>query len=63
MRKSELTPKQVSSVACPTCGVAAGRRCVMASGIPRTRPHVDRKFATIEVIETKEIQAAEALLL
>jgi hypothetical protein len=35
----------------------------MASGTPRARPHVDRKFAAIEVIETKEIQAAEALLL
>jgi hypothetical protein len=29
MKKSELTPKQSSSVPCPTCGVAAGKRCVL----------------------------------
>jgi hypothetical protein len=53
MKKSELTPKQVFSVACPTCGVGAGKRCLMKSSIPRTKPHVDRKFAAIEAIETK----------
>jgi hypothetical protein len=53
MKKSELTPKQVFSAACPTCGVGAGKRCLMKSGIPRTKPHVDRKFAAIEAIETK----------
>ena len=53
MKKMELTPKQLSSVPCPTCGVAAGKRCVLLSGAPRSEPHVDRKFAATEAIERK----------
>ncbi len=50
VKKSELTPQQLSSVPCPTCGVSAGKRY---SGAPRSEPHVDRKFAAIEAIERK----------
>jgi len=53
MKKSELTPEQVSSVTCPTCGVPAGKCCVLHSGAVRTESHVDRKFAAIEAIEKK----------
>jgi hypothetical protein len=30
-------------VACPTCGVPAGKRCVLAGGGPRNEPHPSRK--------------------
>jgi len=53
MKKSELTPEQVSSVPCPTCGAAAGEGCVLHSGDPRSGPHVERKFAAIEAAERK----------
>jgi hypothetical protein len=53
MKKNELTPKQVSSVPCPTCGVAIRKSCVLHSGAPRSSPHVDRRFAAIEAIERK----------
>jgi hypothetical protein len=53
MKKKELTPKQLSSVPCPTCGVAAGKRCVLLSGAPRSKPHVDRTFAASEALERK----------
>jgi hypothetical protein len=53
MKKSELTPEQVSSVRCPTCGVPAGKSCVLHSGAPRSESHVDRKFAAIEAAEKK----------
>jgi CRP/FNR family transcriptional regulator, cyclic AMP receptor protein len=53
MKKKELTTKQMSSVRCPTCGVAAGQRCVLHSGAPRSEPHVDRKLSAIEAIETR----------
>jgi hypothetical protein len=53
VKKSELTPKQLSSVPCPTCGVAAGKRCVLHSGGLRLEPHVDRKLSAIEAIERK----------
>jgi hypothetical protein len=55
MKMKELTPKQVSSVPCPTCGVAAGKRCVLHSGAARTEPHVDRKLSAAGALETKRI--------
>ena len=59
MKKKELTPKQLSSVPCPTCGVAAGERCVLHSGAPRSEPHVDRKFAAAEAAEKKRGEEAQ----
>ena len=53
MKKKELTPKQSCSVPCPTCGAAAGRRCVLLSGAPRSGPHVDRKLDAIKAIKGK----------
>jgi len=53
MKKRNLTPKQLSSVPCATCGVAAGQRCVLHSGALRSEPHVDRKLSAIEAIEKK----------
>jgi hypothetical protein len=58
MKKSELTPEQVSSVPCPTCGAAAGEGCVLHSGAPRSEPHVERKFAAIEATERKSGQVS-----
>jgi hypothetical protein len=52
MKKKELTPEQLSSVSCPTCGVAAGERCVLHSGAPRREPHVERKYAAVEAVKT-----------
>ncbi|MGH9691283.1 MAG: zinc finger domain-containing protein [Candidatus Acidiferrales bacterium] len=53
MRTRELTQKQVSSVPCPTCGVAAGHGCVLNTGGPRVEPHPDRKFSAAAAIERK----------
>jgi hypothetical protein len=53
MNISELTPRQLSSVPCPTCGVAAGKRCVLLSGSQRLKPHVDRRLSAAAAIETK----------
>jgi hypothetical protein len=53
MKKRKLTSKQLSSVPCPTCGVATGKRCVLLSGTPRTEPHTDRKLSAAEAIKTK----------
>jgi len=51
VKKSELTPKQLSSVPCPTCGVPARKRCVLNSGTPRSEAHVDRKYSTLEAVD------------
>jgi len=55
MRKSDLTARQLFCVPCPTCGVAAGERCLLHSGGPRSEPHVDRKLSAAEAIEAKRI--------
>jgi len=55
MKKKELTAKQSLSVACSTCGVAPGERCLLHSGAPRSGPHVDRKLSAAEAIEAKRI--------
>jgi hypothetical protein len=53
MKKSDLTPKHLISVPCPTCGAAVGERCVLHSGGLRSESHLERKFAAIEVSERK----------
>jgi hypothetical protein len=53
MKRSQLTPKQQSSVACPTCGAAAGERCELNSGGQRFEPHLLRTYAMTEAIEKR----------
>jgi len=53
MKTKQLTLRQQSSVACPTCGVAAGMRCVLSAGGPRNGPHINRKVAAAEAVEKK----------
>ena len=48
-----LTPKQLLSAPCPTCGVAAGRRCVLHSGASRSAPHADRKLEAKRVHKSR----------
>jgi len=42
--KKELSPKQILAVRCPTCGAAPGKKCELASGLPRTTSHRDRRL-------------------
>ncbi len=53
MKTKELTPKQILSVRCPTCGAATGEVCELNSGAPRTEPHRDRKLLAADVVEMK----------
>jgi hypothetical protein len=47
--KKELSPKQVLSIPCPTCGAAPGKKCALATGVPRTAPHRDRRLIAAEL--------------
>jgi hypothetical protein len=58
MKKKDLTLEQLRSVACPTCGVPAGDRCLLHSGGLRSDSHVDRKLAAVEAIEAESIPPA-----
>jgi hypothetical protein len=53
-----LTPKQLSSVPCPTCWVAAGKRCHEHTGALRLRnnPHFDREVAAIEAVAARKLK-------
>jgi hypothetical protein len=55
MRMVDLTPSELCSVRCPTCGVAAGKRCRLHSGSTCVEPHLDRKLCAIEALEQKRI--------
>ena len=54
---ADMTPKRLLAVPCPTCGVAAGERCVLHSGQLRNDPHLDRKLCAIEALESKRTPA------
>jgi len=51
-----MTPKQLSSVPCPTCGVPIGRRCILASGGMRSSPHVDRRLCAADAVKQKKLK-------
>jgi hypothetical protein len=58
MRTTDMTPKQMSSVPCPTRGVPAGKGCVLHSGRLRKEPHVDRKLVATEAAEKERFKSA-----
>jgi hypothetical protein len=51
MIKKKMTTKQFSSVACSTCGVATGMRCLRYSGALRVEAHVNRNLGAIAAVE------------
>jgi len=53
VKTKELTPKQILSVLCSTCGAAIGEACELHTGAPRTEPHRDRKLSAAEAVEAK----------
>ena len=53
VKTKELTPTQILSVPCNTCGAAIGEICELHTGAPRTEPHRDRKLSAAEAVETK----------
>jgi hypothetical protein len=61
VRMRDLTPEQLTSVACPICGVAAGKRCLLHSGVLRSDSHVDRKLSAAETIEANRYRHMQSL--
>ena len=53
VKAKELTPKQILSVPCSTCGAAVGEACELHTGAARTEPHRDRKLSAAEAVEAK----------
>jgi hypothetical protein len=53
MKKKGPSSKAVFTVACPTCGVAAGKRCILTTGKPRIEAHVNRRLSALEMLERK----------
>jgi hypothetical protein len=42
--ETELSPKQILAVRCPTCGAVPGEKCELGTGQLRTTPHRDRRL-------------------
>jgi hypothetical protein len=53
VKTRELTPKQILSVPCTTCGAAIGKACELHTGAPRNKPHRERRLSAAEAVETK----------
>lgn len=53
VKTKELTPKQILSVPCDTCGAAVGEVCELYTGAPRIEPHRDRKLSAAEAVEAR----------
>jgi hypothetical protein len=53
VRMTDLSPQLFLAVPCPTCGVDAGKDCVLHAGGLRSDPHIDRKLDAAEAIEAK----------
>jgi hypothetical protein len=54
MKNTQFVPQVILDVPCPTCGVAAGKPCVLWLGDLRTEPHASRKVAAFEALEIKK---------
>jgi len=57
VKSKELTPKQILSVPCPTCGAATEEACELHTGAPRTEPHRDRKLSAAGAVERNQTKA------
>ena len=53
VKTKELTPKQILSLPCTTCGAAIGEVCELHTGAPRTEAHRDRKLSAADAVERK----------
>jgi hypothetical protein len=53
VKTKELTPEQILSVPCSTCGAAIGEACELNTGALRTAPHRDRRLSAAEAVEIK----------
>jgi hypothetical protein len=51
VKTKELTPEQILSIPCTTCGAAIGEVCELHTGLPRTEPHRDRKLSAADAVE------------
>ncbi len=53
VKTKELTPNQILSVVCITCGAAIGEGCELHTGALRFEPHRDRRLSAAEALEKK----------
>jgi hypothetical protein len=56
VKSKELTPKQLISVPCNSCGAAIAEPCELHTGALRSEPHRDRKLSAADAVEIKSRQ-------
>ena len=47
-----LTLEQIQAVPCPTCGAQPREKCELNSGQPRSEPHLDRRLAAKDLLNS-----------
>ena len=55
VKMTDLTPQLLLAVPCPTCGVDAGKHCLLHTGELSPDPHIDRKLDAAEAMEAENI--------
>ena len=58
MTETQLT-ELILTVPCPICGAAAGEKCELNSGYPRTTPHSERRLNAAETTPTANPHAGD----
>jgi hypothetical protein len=56
VKNKELTPKQLISVPCNTCGAAIEEPCELHTGALRSEPHRDRKLSAADALDAKSLK-------
>lgn len=56
VKSKDLTPEEILSVPCATCGAAIGEVCELNTGAPRTEAHRDRKLSAAEASDNKIVE-------
>jgi hypothetical protein len=59
MASEYLTPELLLAVPCPTCGVDAGKGCVLHTGGPSPDLHVDRTLDAARALEAQTLISRE----
>ena len=55
VKETDLTPQLLLAVPFPTCGVDAGKHCLLHTGELSPDRHIDRKLDATEAIEAEKI--------
>jgi hypothetical protein len=54
-----LSLELIHSIPCPTCGARQGEPCLLLTGVPRSTPHVDRRWIAEDEVRGEKLEEDE----